>query len=285
MTNSIEYNHPSFSKLWVHKLNIDRDSNFIVLITEDDTVAIRDDWEFGYELEDLSKDNLDSTFSRYKKKITKELLQPCNDSTMSKELQKFKSIEIDLQELREFFFEYLNVHEYLEDLYIDPDLLEDTLKSYFDTPRNNCTEKVNYISNFESLLHHFLHYFLLSEIEVEIEEDNYDLYISDKNKEHKIIWENVLDLILSCFNLAGSSYEYNDGAYNRESGYNRESALFLDIENNCKDSLFEREINNNNNDSNSRIVIAKRGIIQFLQAHAPMGIRNLKKLNTYLFTT
>jgi hypothetical protein len=59
----------------------------------------------------------------------------------------------------------------------------------------------------------------------------------------------------------------------------------LDIENNCKDSLFEREINNNNNDSNSRIVIAKRGIIQFLQAHAPMGIRNLKKLNTYLFTT
>lgn len=270
--------------LWIHPLKLSTGDQFYIFVTNTNRLGICDDWDFEGHSNSIVEVSNGNWFLNT---LPLECLLKTsvkNKTILQIVVLPLQTLDVKYDYLEDIFFNYLNTEDYLENTYLTDEELDSKAQCRFIEPRINNLIDIS----IEELLINFQYFFNLDTFELEIESiDNYDSNCSNSLEEP--VWSNILELVLSVFNISGYEYVYNDGAYNRASGYNKEVysgyincySAYSSYYTFRKLSLVEREVEIKN--FNSDLTRSKQTIIKFLQAYAPMGIRNLKKLNKYIF--
>lgn len=238
-------------KQWQHTISV-CDWDITIIFREDNFIAVNDG---------------EPTFHFF----------PLDDKEAIKESEQFRVnvLTDDLQDyLHSFFWWHLNSYPFLDDPFITDGDYGDHLKIEY----NRCRFPNKPHVDFEDFLKAAAIYYNLPDTTIFIYED-YDEVDSTEPA-----YENLLKLIGSVVTISGENLEYNDGAYDRASGYS-DIGRQIYIESEHDTELTPIEFMNYIISNPEPIKKAKRTIISWLQQYQPLGIRNLKKLDNFLFNS
>lgn len=243
------------SKIYKHKIKIyDYE---IIIYFKDNLVAVVEEEEELIDIKDLKFYKLESIEA-------------------IKKSEQFKTEkQVEFSKLSLFFWEYLNEEPYLEDCFLSTDFYNRNTIFYTEYYKTNKSKKEEI--EVGEILNAITTYYNLPNGDVEFLEEEYLLYPENE------IYKRFFELLLSVWRFVGTNLEYNDGAYNRMSGYSELGEIF-NLQSNLPDNLTDKEyfmlLKSNNNNA---ITEAKKTIILWLYQFRPLGIKNLKQLEKYLF--
>lgn len=245
------------------------------------TQTILKQWEydlevFGYELSIFFREDNHVAISEIS--FSKLYFYPLTNPEAIKDCQRFKTDEdVQVSKLSEFFWQYLNEEPFLEDRFVVDDDYSNFYSEYWNRKRHiqNREDEVDVDDAFKAIAT----YYNLPQADLCVYEDDYilDADVPNHSEYHKF-----LELVYSVWRVVGENLEYDDGAYNRRSGYadvGRSIFIYSDIDEPLTNIEFFKLLQSND----ERLIKAKRTIILWLQQFQPLGIRNLKKLECYLF--
>lgn len=282
-------------KQWIHKITAEfysLEEDIFIIVTEDNKVYALNEWEINFPKGGLDLDlNDPETIQTIEFELERPALH-CNTPELAAEIEIFKKLELDENEqyeLMEFFDFCLNTEEYIEDpLISSSELNTNTITVHFHEPAITSRNKnlLEFDFTFENLLYAIGYYYRLPDVNGEIENNELiDLNswagkADDLNIDYESIWLKILDLLLETVDITGYKYEYNDGAYHRESGHTKNGYYFstnldyMDVSPIDADKEYTQKL--------SKLLAAKRLIIYFLQHYRPLGITNLTKFSKYI---
>lgn len=211
-------------------------------------------------------------------------------------------LELNDKELVEELIDFFNCNLNYEPYVLDPYIRSEDLNGSYSINYSHNLEDYN----LESILQMIFIYLHITNARLEISEDQ-DISIDDWSDYYKFGVLNldemtkICDLVCSVVSIEGFEYEYNDGAYNRQSGYSKDGFYFHhDIDsNNLKQEVKEyleyiipkshieatkQQIANLKGYNHKPVFLVEqtRKLIYWLRIVKPLGVNNLKKLEKYV---